>query len=386
MLSLDSRNKKELLDLLKQIVAIPSVNLQDNGNRIPEKEISLFIVDYLRKIGMKCQVLTMDNGRPNVWGYWPESGEKKKPSLVLSAHMDTVNIDGMTVDPFNAVEIDGKLYGRGTCDTKGSLAVYLWTLARIAERRESLDRDVQFLATCDEENGCVGSTWLAKQCFTAEEILIGEPTQNRVAVAHRGAMVLDYRTLGVSTHASVPEKGDNALYQMCDLIDALRREWIPKHTAARHPLLGSGTAVVTMIESGHRYNIIPDRCEATMDIRYLPEQSGQGIVKEIEDLIAGLKISKGVKAELHCADDKAPLWTDPELPFVKKLLTACGEVTGQGEPIGLPFMTDASPLTANGAKCVVFGPGDIAHAHSTDEYLEVEELYQAAEILLRFFR
>jgi acetylornithine deacetylase/succinyl-diaminopimelate desuccinylase family protein len=386
MLSLDSRNKKELLDLLKQLVAIPSVNQQDNGDQIPEKEIALFIVDYLQRIGMKCQMLTMDNGRPNVWGYWPDSGKQKKKTLVLSAHMDTVNIDGMTVDPFKAVEIDGKLYGRGTCDTKGSLATYLWTLAQIATRHESFDKDIQFLATCDEENGCVGSLWLAKQCFTAEEILIGEPTQNRVAVTHRGAMVLDFQTAGVSTHASVPEKGDNALYQMCDLIDVLRREWIPKHTAATHPLLGSGTAVVTIMQSGNRYNIIPDRCEATMDIRYLPEQNSQVILKEIQDIIDQLRLSKNVKAQLHCADDKAPLWTDPELPFVKQLLTACGEVTGKSEPIGLPFMTDASPLTENGAKCIVFGPGNIAHAHSKDEFLEIEQLYQAAEILLRFFR
>jgi acetylornithine deacetylase/succinyl-diaminopimelate desuccinylase family protein len=386
MFLLDSRSQKELLDLHKKLVSIPSVNQENNGDRIPEKEIADFIAEYLRKIGMEVQILKMENGRPNVWGYWPGSENQKKKKLVLSAHMDTVDIDGMTVDPFKTVEIDGKIYGRGTCDTKGSLATFLWTLAQIAPRHESMEKDIQFLGTCDEENGCLGSVWLAKHGFTADEIIIGEPTQNHVAVTHRGAMVLDFQTSGVSTHASVPEKGDNALYQMCDLIEKLRSEWIPKHTACSHPLLGSSTAVVTVIHSGHRYNIIPDGCEATMDIRYMPEQNSQRIIQEIETIINELRQSKNVKAKLNCADDKAPLWTDPNLPFAQELLKACDTVNGNGNAAGLPFMTDASPLTQNGAKCVVFGPGNIANAHSKDEFLEIKQLYQAAEILLRFFK
>lgn len=386
MFPLDHRKKNELLELLKQLVAIPSVNRQENEDQIPEKEIAVFIENYLRRIGMECRILKMENGRPNVWGYWPGPKNKpKKKTLVLSAHMDTVNIDGMTIDPFKTVEADGKIFGRGTCDTKGSLAVFLWTLAQIASRHESFEKDIQFLATCDEENGCVGSSWLANHGFTADEMLIGEPTQNQIAVTHRGAMVLDFQTSGISTHASVPEKGNNALYQMCDLIDQLRKQWIPKHSAPTHPLLGSGTAVVTIIQSGNRYNIIPDRCEATMDIRYLPEQNSQMILNDIQQIIDDLRPSKNVNAKLCCADNKLPLQTDPHLPFVRQLLHACEQVTGENQPVGLPFMTDASPFTRIGVQCVVFGPGNIAQAHSKDEFLELEQLYQSAEILLRFF-
>ena len=109
------------------------------------------------------------------------------------------------------------------------------------------------------------------------------------------------------------------------------------------------------------------------------------MVTEIQKLIDDLEQSKNVKAKLHCADNKPPLWTDPNLPFVRHLLGACERVIGKSQPAGLPFMTDASPMTQNGAKCVIFGPGDIAHAHSKDEFLELEHLYQSAEILLRFF-
>jgi acetylornithine deacetylase/succinyl-diaminopimelate desuccinylase family protein len=382
--ALSEQDKTEILNLLIKLVSIPSVNRENNENTIPEEAMAEFISEYLQQINMKCQILRMPDGRPNVFARWSDHPGSKK-SLVLSAHMDTVDVAGMIVDPFQAKIEDGKIYGRGACDTKASLAIYLWLLRKIADRRDSFDRDIQFLATCDEENGCVGSTWLAERGFTADEIIIGEPTKNQIAVTHRGAMVLDFETTGLAAHASVPHKGDNALYQMCDLIATLRHEWVPRITQTDHPLLGHATASFTVIQGGVRYNIIPESCQATLDIRYLPEQSSAEILADLQNRLDQLRQTQHIQARMTCEDDKSPLATDPTIPFVRDLLDARRAVVGDAEPAGLPFMTDASPLSEKGAKCVVFGPGSINHAHSRDEFLELDQLNQAAEILLKFF-
>ena len=270
------------------------------------------------------------------------------------------------------VEADGKIFARRP--RQKSLAVFLWTLAQIASRHEAFEKDIQFLATCDEENGCVGSSWLANHGFTADEMLIGEPTQNQIAVTHRGAMVLDFQTSGISTHASVPEKGNNALYQMCDLIDQLRKQWIPKHSAPTHPLLGSGTAVVTIIQSGNRYNIIPDRCEATMDIRYLPEQNSQMILNDIQQIIDDLRPSKNVNAKLCCADNKLPLQTIPTYPLSVQLLLPARESPAENQPVGLPFMDGSKPGLPEWRSRVWFSARQYRQAHRQRIILELEQL------------
>jgi acetylornithine deacetylase len=381
---LSERERTEILNLLIKLVALPSVNTPSQENPVPEEAIAAFIDDTLRQLGTNTKIIRMPNGRPNVFAHRP--GNSKKKSLLLTAHMDTVNIEGMIVDPFHARVENGRIYGRGACDTKASLAIYLWLMQKIANSADAIDRDIQFMATCDEENGCVGSSWLADQGFTADEIIVGEPTENKIAVTHRGAMVLEFETTGLSAHASVPEKGDNALYQMCDVIENLRQDWASIFTRPAHPLLGHPTASFTIINGGNRYNIIPEKCQATMDIRYLPEQSSADILAELNRRLAMLRETKNVKAKLICEDDKTPLATDPAIPFVQHLLSAAGTVLGRAEPAGLPFMTDASPLSRNGSPCVVFGPGSITHAHNRDEYLELDQLYAAAEILLNFLK
>jgi acetylornithine deacetylase/succinyl-diaminopimelate desuccinylase family protein len=381
--TLSENDKSELKDLLIKLVSIPSVNTTSDSAHIPEEDIFRFIVNYLNQIGLDVKIMRMPNGRPNVFAR--RDGITHKKSLLLTAHMDTVNVDGMVVDPFLAKIENGRIFGRGTCDTKASLAIYLWLMKKIQPFAETLDRDIQFLATCDEENGCIGSSWLAEQNFTADEIIVGEPTENIVAVAHRGAMVLKFETVGLSAHASVPENGNNAVDQMCDLMTHIRKEWIPKFTSAVDPILGHSTASFTIIQGGNRYNIIPEKCEATMDIRYLPSQSSAKILEELNHHLTELRETKNINARLKCEDNKSPLATDPSNPFVKRLLASASKIKGGlAEPGGLPFMTDASPLSRSGQPCVVFGPGSITHAHSRDEFLEVDQFYAAAEILQDF--
>jgi acetylornithine deacetylase/succinyl-diaminopimelate desuccinylase family protein len=376
--------KTQILDLLKTLVRIPSINTGEGQTGIPEEAIAAYIDVFLKGLGMETRWLRMENGRPNLLGRWP--GAKGKKVLLLTAHMDTVGVDGMK-DPFEPRVEKGKIFGRGTCDTKGSLAVYLWVLKTLAEGREKLDRDVQFLGTCDEENGCVGSTWLADhRLVQADEVIVGEPTQSRIAIAHRGSIVLEFYTTGVSAHSSVPERGDNAIYQMADLIRVLQEKWLVNISQHTHPILGKATAAVTMIEGGIRFNMIPETCKAVADVRILPGQTPERVIAELEDLLSPLRNEKKMNYRIHTQYHQPALYTNPADPLVINLLHAAQEVTGSSEAVGLPYFADSSQFARNGADCVLLGPGDIAQAHGANEYLEIEQLHQTAEILLRFFQ
>ncbi len=378
------KDKAELLELLKDLIRIPSVNTGEGQAGVPEQEVAEFIEGFLKELGMEAQWLRMENGRPNVLGRWPENRGKK--ILILTAHMDTVNVEGMT-DPFEPRIEDGKIFGRGACDTKGSLAAYLWVLRKIAEDHEGFDRNIQFLGTCDEENGCVGSTWLAdRQLVRADEVIVGEPTNSEIAIAHRGSIVLEFYTTGISAHSSVPERGDNAIYQMTDLIQALRKEWLAKISRHTHPILGKSTAAVTMVEGGIRFNVVPETCKAIADVRTLPEQTPEGVIGELEEILSPLRREKKVNYRIRTQYYQPALYTDPEVKLVKELIIAREAVSGKSLPIGLPYFADSSQFARSGAHCVLLGPGDIAQAHSANEYLELEQLYQSAEILMKFFK
>jgi len=381
---LTEQNKTEIVQLLSRLVRIPSVNNGENQQGIPEQQIAEFISEFLQKLGMEVEWFRMKNGRPNVLGRWPENRGKK--IQVLTAHMDTVNIDGMTVDPFEAKIDSGKMYGRGTCDTKGSLAVYLWVVQHLSDTLRNKDRDVQFLATCDEENGCIGSTWLAEhKLIQADEVIVGEPTNARIAIAHRGSIVLEISTQGISAHSSVPERGDNAIYQMSEIIHCLQTQWLPKLAEPSYPILGKACASVTMVQGGIRFNVIPESCKITVDVRTLPTHTPETIVQEIDRILSPLRDPKKVNYRVSCPYNQPAVYTDPECAFVRQLLASQKEVSGDGNPIGVAYFADSSQFARLGAKCVLLGPGDIRQAHNATEYVEIDQLFTTAMILNHFF-
>ncbi len=372
---LTQQDRNEILSILTELIKIPSVNTGKDAD-IPEARIADFITEYLQNIGIKCQTIVTDTGRPNIIGRWPDD-TNEKPTLTLNAHIDTVNIDGMVIEPFSADVKDGRIYGRGACDTKASLAIFLWLMKHIPDYKDIIYKRIEFLATCDEENFCGGSRYLVENGYKADEMIIGEPTNCRVGVAHRGLMNINLIAKGTCAHASVPNQGENAIYKITEAITLISKKWIPQLEADKHNLLGRATSAVTIIKGGHRINIIPDRCEATMDTRILPNQSPDELIDYLQKVVGDL-------CEVQCVAQYPALETDANLPFVRRLLQASKQFTGSDKPVGLPYLTDASQFARTGAKCVVFGPGGIEQAHSANEYLEIDQLYQSAEILLNF--
>ena len=193
----------------------------------------------------------------------------KKPRLLFAPHTDTVSVGGMTIEPFGGEVRDGRVWGRGASDTKGTMAAMLWALRSMRERLPSLGHEVWFAGLCSEEAGQYGARTLAEQ-ERFDFVVAGEPTGLDAVVAHKGALWLTLTTRGRAVHAAEPERGENAIYKMADVLRWIRDDLPAVLGTAEHPLLGRTTVSAGTVNGGSKINIVPDSCTAEVDIRYLP--------------------------------------------------------------------------------------------------------------------
>ena len=308
-------------------------------------------------------------GRPNVVARFP-SDRPGKPRVLLAPHTDTVSVLGMTIPPFAAELRDGKIWGRGASDTKGPMAAMLWALRQMRERLPALGHEIWFAGLASEEAGLHGSRALA-----AEErfdfVIAAEPTNLEVVHTHKGAGFLQLRTQGLAAHAARPELGTNAIVKMLDVLAWVRGGLAAEFAAQRDPVLGPPTLSVGTIRGGSKSNIIPDACEASIDLRLIPAQWAAGLVETLPDRLRA--VCPGIEVTLVSAP---PLHTDPAHPLIA-LLEACG-----APAVGAPWFCDACSFAQQGMPAVALGPGTIAQAHTKDEFIAVADLERGVE----FFR
>ncbi|MFE3451949.1 M20 family metallopeptidase [Nonomuraea sp. NPDC059194] len=290
------------------------------------------------------------------------SGER---FITLSGHLDTVPLGGSRWrhDP-HAGELDGDLlYGRGASDMKAGVSA----LVTAAERCPA-DTPVQVVLTWGEETGCEGAADLAARgaLAPAAVLLIAEPTANRAVPGHKGALWLRATTYGVAAHGSMPQLGDNAIYKLARAVTAAEGF---QFGTEPHPWMGAPTLNVGTIAGGAGINAVPDRAEATIDVRTV---AGQDHASIRADLAGSLQV------ELEVLLDLPPVWTPPEDPWVARLVAA-------GEPArAATFFTDASVLrpALDDPPTVICGPGQPDQAHVTDEYCRVSLIEDAVQLYL----
>jgi acetylornithine deacetylase len=380
-------NESRVREVLSDLVRIPSVNPGFQGGQ-GEKEVAAYVRRFLERLGLPYEVQPVEPDRDNVIGTLAGRTDR---CLLWEAHMDTVQTAGMTIDPFSAEVRDGSLYGRGACDTKASLAAMLVALETMKERDMLPAVTVRLAAVVDEEITYKGVSALAEfiRCggLRCDAAIVGEPTKLHAIIAHKGVLRFRIETIGAAAHSSTPEKGVNAIERMADVIAFLKRYAVERFPASRHPLTGAPTLCISMIEGGVAPNTVADRCLVSVDIRTAPGQEWEDVWADVRDSVARLEREQGWPSGASVVVHR-PFLTDfamevaPDDPLVLALMEASNTYAPGRLAVGAPYCSDASKLTRVGVPTLVFGPGDIAEAHTADEWVELAEVVRAAAIFV----
>jgi acetylornithine deacetylase/succinyl-diaminopimelate desuccinylase-like protein len=367
------------LDLVEQLlvraVDISSVNAQLGGPG--EAVLAEMVHKHLIGLGLSAVRQEIDGNRANIVAVLEGS---PAPVLAFEAHMDTVATSGAA--QARAVRLDGRIHGRGACDTKGSLVAMLEALRLLQAMPPKSRCTVVFAATVDEEAGTVGVHHLLKDNPRLQLAVVGEPTGLASAIAHKGLLRFRIRALGSPAHASQPQLGVNAIYAIGPVLDALQRDVIPGFADVQHPLTGHPTMAVTTINGGVAENVVPGLCTIGIDRRLNPGETAEAALGAVDAALSG-PWAQGVQV---VRDEPwltmPPLNTPPEHPLVTAMAEARRRVLGVTDSaIGMPYGSNASWFSAAGVPAIVFGPGDISHAHSDDEWVELADVVRAAEVL-----
>ena len=382
--------------LLAELIALPSVNPAFLPPRHPltgEKRVADFLAAVAARAGLEVEFQAVLPGRSNLIARLRPKN-KIKQTILLAPHLDTVGADGTRFIPQRK---NGRLHGRGACDTKGSVAAMLSALCELANAKSRpLETEIIFAGLIDEEHAQAGSRALVGPAsrlspnflkngdrrdagFTTMAI-VGEPTKLQVVTAHKGSLWLELETRGKAAHGATPQFGKNAIHEMARIVDLLETGYAAQLRKRKHPLLGTATVNVGTISGGTQPNIVPAFCNISVDRRTLPHETDAKVKNEIAALLRARKLSARISsAKLAPA---VPLETNHKLPLVQKFLKSIG----QSKPRGVHFFCDAAILSAGGIPSIVFGPGDIAQAHTADEWISLAELERGKNLLLRFLR
>lgn len=371
----------KVTQLLAELIALPSVNsafLPPRHHYAGEGRVAEYLAALGARAGLDIEFQKVLPGRPNVLTRLRPSG-KIKQTILLAPHLDTVNV--VSQAQLNPVKRGGRMYGRGACDTKGSVAVMFQALCDLAaSQQRPRETEIIFAGLIDEENGQSGSRYLAEKKFKADLAIVGEPTRLVLATAHKGSVWLEVETQGRAAHGATPWFGDNAAHSMAHVVDALQTDYAAQLKKKKHRLLGHGTVSVGTIRGGTQTNIVPDSCLIGVDRRTLPGES------EAQTRLAMSAFLKARKLRAKVSNVKLKpcpaLETNERLPLVKQFLGSIG----QKRAVGLHYFCDAAVLASGGIPSVVFGPGDIAQAHTADEWIEISQLEQGRARLLSFLK
>jgi succinyl-diaminopimelate desuccinylase len=378
---LDFTGMAQVARLLAELIALPSVNnafLPANHPHAGEQGVADYLALLAKRAGLDVEFQQVLPGRPNVLVRLRPKG-KIRQTILLAPHLDTVNV--ATEAQFKPVRRGGKIYGRGACDTKGSVAVMFGALLELAaEKQRPRATEIVFVGLVDEEQGQAGSRFLAAQKFKADLAIVGEPTQLSVATAHKGSVWLEVETRGRAAHGATPWFGENAALAMARVVQAVETSYAAQLKRKKHPLLGFGTVSVGTIHGGTQPNIVPDRCVIGVDRRTLPGESEASTRLALGAFLKSRKLNAQV-SNVKLKPCPA-METDAQLPLVKQLLRSAG----QNRAVGLHYFCDAAVLAAGGIPSVVFGPGDIAQAHTADEWIEVSQLERGQALLVNFLK
>ncbi|MFD1927945.1 M20 family metallopeptidase [Sporosarcina siberiensis] len=377
------RDREAVIKLTTKLVRIPSV-YRENDPEANETKVALYVAQYLRDIGIETYIEEVVPGRPNVIGI-VDSGKPGK-TLLFEGHTDVVtegDINLWTHDPFEAEIVDGRMYGRGTNDTKGNLACMITAVHSLMQDKETFSGKIILCIPVDEEGLMLGIKHFIQQGWAdgVDGAIICEPEENNVCIAQRGALRIRVDIYGKMAHGAISWSGINPNWRLARLIVELEKlEKTEQDRFGEDPYLKWPSITPTIIQSPAKgdaqINVIPGQCMMTLDIRTVPAQDHDELVSKINTIMDELKKNDAdFNAELTILDNRPSTITPKEDPVVQAIYEAVQSVTGE-EPIynGVPGATDGTFLHMHGIPIVTIGAGDRDIPHQINEYIDIEEL------------
>lgn len=370
------------IKLLRELVAVNSVNPTLVRGAPGEREIADLIAAEMRRGGLDVSIETVTHGRPNVVGVL--EGRAAGRTLMFCGHTDTVGVTGM-IDPFTPIERDGRLYGRGAQDMKGGVAAMIAAATAIAARGGLAAGRVVVAAVVDEEHSSIGADALVKS-WRADAAVVTEPTDLEIAVGHKGFAWVDIAVSGKAAHGSRPKDGQDAILRLGRVLTRL--EALDRTLQARppHPLVGTGSLHASIIEGGRELSSYPDRATLQMERRTLPSEAESVALTEVRQILDALTAEDPTFRATAKAMFSRPAYeieADHHLPLT--LAAALTRAGGQPRVTGASFWTDAAVLGHAGIPSVLFGPGG-AGLHSAEEYVNVADVTLCRDALVELVR
>jgi acetylornithine deacetylase len=373
----------DVVEMARALVATPSVNPELDPDGSGESEIAALAAAWLAEWGFTVETAEFATGRSSVTARL-ERGTGR--TLLLAGHLDTVGVQDMTIEPFDPVVRDGRLYGRGAADMKGGVAAIL-AAARELAADAGFHGTLVVCLTADEEHAGRGCRQVVDAGTRADAAIVCEPTGMAIMPAHKGFAWIQIDFHGQAAHGSRPERGVDAIRHAGVFLARLDELEARLAQRKRHPLLGSGSIHAGTIHGGTAPSVYPSHCRLTLERRTLPGESPATARSDVDYLLAQLRSdvpSLDAELEVTLSRDGSELPGDHEI--VITLSRSLSDADIEPAVKGMSAWVEASIYNAAGIPTVTFGPGDIADAHTADESVAVADLEAAHRVLVSFVR
>ncbi len=368
---------------LSDLVQIPSVNPLQAGERSGpggETDLATAVGERAADVGADVELDEVIDGRSNVYAVFAGDSDR---TIAVDVHLDTVGVEHMDGDPFDGRIADGRVYGRGSVDTKATFAVVLDVLNELKAAGKRPSANVMLVGTVAEEAGGLLGGFafrrrLLTQGMTLDRAIVAEPTLCAPVHGHKGALGLEVDIHGSAAHSSQPHLGCNAISAAARVVTAIDGENERLQAAGGTTAVGPGTTIVAEIGGGVARNIVPPACELYVGRRLAPGEAPADIETQLGEIIR--RAAAPADVEVRTVAAAPAFYTDPSSELVVELAALSGT-----EPTTATYGSNALCYDDVIDQHVVFGPGSIDQAHQAVEWIELSELGKAAEIYRRWF-
>ncbi len=370
----------EVVAILKDLISVPGHVLYPGR----EEDISRHVRKIFEQEGIEVYSQEVEPKRENIIA--TVRGRGKGRSLALNGHIDTVPPSDK-MDGFNPFLKDGKIYGLGAADMKGGVAAMIYCLKLIKKLEIELDGDLHFTGVIGEETGGVGTDHLInKSSFSADYFVVGEPTGLRIVNSHKGVSNMEIIIEGKSAHASMPDKGINAIDAMAKFICLLNEEYAPLLNKKQQEKVGNPTFNCGIIQGGQKINVVADRCLVNLDRRWIKSEKDTDLIKEIKYYLARACSNRNYRYSIRSTLPQGRYFGPFFLPGDHDFITICKnaykKVGLETEVSGMQGWTDGATILNKGYPALIIGPGDMDNAHTEGEHIKVNELIDAVKFYI----